>query len=198
VKDGGFRSLVLMAALVSLTWPVAVAHAALRYIFTRPYVADAAAALAVPASAAIACVVAAISCRRPSNDPIAWVVRCALSGALVGDLWLACGAYVHAQRSADVLWRTMIGGLLYGGPVGLVAGMGLGAELVVLQRWSERGGSWRRGWPFVLTSVFLNALCGIGLWYGADAMRRHLGWSGSDRNEHVHQAPISTLPSRTR
>ena len=179
MRDVRFRWLVLTAALVALTWPMSVAHAALGYIFIRPEVADAAAVLAFPVSAVIAGVAAAVSLRRPSLDPVAWVFRCALSGALVGDIWLACGAYVQAHRSAEVLWGTMLGGLLYGAPVGLVIGMALGAEMLVLHHWAERSGGRLLGWPFVIIAVLVNFICGVGVWYGARATKTYLGWTAS-------------------
>jgi len=191
MRELPLKWLVVTTALISLTWPMAVAHLALRYAFTRPYVADQAARLAIPASVLVAVIAVAISFRRPPKDAVSWVFRCAASGAILGDLWLALGAYVHAQHAFREFLATLLGGILYGMPVGLVVGMALGAEVITLRHWAERFGAGLSIRRFAAITVIINALVAIGIWYGADGVgRSEPAWSSVAGFDYTYTARI--------
>ena len=159
------RRLALAATLLSLTWPIFLAHRMLGVIFTRPYVADEAAALAIPCTALFAVIAGVLASRSRAQEPIAWIVRSALWGAVASAVWFAFAGYIDSRRSATAFFMTLLGGgLLYGVPFGLVAGSGLGAEVAALQRWSSRRTDNLATLTSIALTVFLNVALGAAVW----------------------------------
>ena len=144
------------AAAIGMSWPMVIASVVLRYAFVRPHVANEAAVVAYPISVCVAALGASVSTWQPPKDDGAWVVRCSLLGAVVADIWLALGAYFHAHEDVAVFARTLLGGILYAMPVGLVVGVALGLEIVGLRRWAQRFQGTRGVERFVGLSVVAN------------------------------------------
>jgi hypothetical protein len=144
------------AAAIAMSWPMVIASVVLRYAFVRSYVVNEAAIVAYPTSVCVAALGAVLSTWRPPEDDAAWVIRCSLLGAVVADIWLALGAYFHAQEDVAVFARTLLGGVLYAMPVGLAVGVALGLEIVGLRRWAQRFQGTHQVERFVGISVVAN------------------------------------------
>ena len=158
------RSVVLAAGLVSLTWPMVIAHASLRCVFVRAYVADEATEIAYAVSVMSSALATGLSLRWPPREAMSWVLRCSVLGGLLGDIWLALGAYVHEHRSVTAFAGTLAGGLLYGAPAGFVVGLSLGAEMAAVHYWAERHVGPEKTWRFSTTVVLANAMAAVVLW----------------------------------
>ena len=158
------RAVILAAAAITMSWPMVVASIALRYAFPRPYVANEATTLAYPLSGCFTVFAVVVSVWSPPADDTSWVLRCSLLGAVVGDVWLALGAYFHAQQDLGALGRTLLGGVLYAMPVGLTVGAALGLEIVGLRRWTQRMDGAVAVTRFLGISVLANVAAAGVLW----------------------------------
>jgi hypothetical protein len=171
VKLDSATAFLLTAAATALTWPMALAYGALRFAFARPYVANEASTIAIAISTGVALIAVAIFRRRPPADPVSWVIIGALFGAILGDIWLALGAYVQSNRTIGAFGWTLLGGFLYAAPIGLIIGMILGAEVMALQRWNSRRAGPQNSWMRQVMFVAVNAVVAGVLCHGAEGIR---------------------------
>lgn len=138
VKITPHPDLLLTSTAIAMTWPLAIAHVGLRFAYSRPYIIAEAERIAIPASFGVAAIAFSIMHRWRPKDEMAWFVLCAALGAILGDVWLALGEYVKENWTIVVLARSLLGGVLFAAPIGLVVGMVLGLEIIALRLWHCR------------------------------------------------------------
>lgn len=155
--------LAFATGVAALTWPVALAARALQCIYgARPGVVEEAVMFGLGVSIAVSGLATGYSALRPPRTSLTWVLRCSVMGVVVGDLWLAVGAFVRASYDPIVLATSMLGGLLYGAPVGLFAGVLLGAGAAAIHRIYLEEGMRRYLSLRKAVAVWLVASAGIG------------------------------------
>jgi energy-converting hydrogenase Eha subunit A len=172
VKTNSATKFLLTSAAIAMSWPIALAHVGLRLAFVRPYIVSEASSIALPVSLGFAIMAVAILHRWQPKEAIAWFFTCAILGAILSDVWLALGEYVHANRSIGAFGRTLVGGVLFAVPIGLVVGMVLGLEIVALKSWHSRSKVPDSWWPLPVIAVVTNIAVAAMVYYGTASIRQ--------------------------
>lgn len=171
MKVDSATAFLITAAATALTWPMALGYGALRFAFARPYVACEASTIAIAISIGVALVAVVVFRRRPPTEPVSWLFIGAIFGAILGDIWLALGAYVQSDKTIGAFGWTLLGGFLYAAPIGLIIGMILGAEVMALQRWNSRLAGPKSVWMRQVMFVAVNAVVAGVLCHEAEGIR---------------------------
>ncbi len=158
------RARILMAASLGVTgatWPTALAYVLLRWVLRHDDVAWGLAKWLVPLNALVALAVSGLWTRRPPSEPMSLYVWGIGLGTLCGTCWMTAVG-VSSGGALQGSWRMVLGGLLYGAPVGMTVGMLLGAEMALYDKWTEAREGRRGVWSPALY-VALNLLAAWGI-----------------------------------
>lgn len=158
-----------VTVVIVLSWPVLIATALLNVVVSRPYDASRGALLATWLTTLGAIAFAVIARVRRPRTMYHWALRGAVAGALLGPVWLASGSYYARGESVLHFAESLVGGLFYASPFGVVVGIAVGAVVGSIEcrtrRVSATAPSRRRRAILLVVSVVvlqLAAACMLG------------------------------------